>query len=271
MKPTFKHFSAIGLIAFLSLFLSSCSTSNDVVSNRLIQKRKYNKGWHIKNRNLPKGNDAESLAKNPPKSIESNSEDIETTYAYAGGDLSGDFASIISNEEVSTLSASENSPCDVIVLNSGDEIEAKVLEVGLSEVKYKMCDNPDGPTFIESRTKIFMIKYQNGTKTVLKGEEAKEEPKQTTVHDSSPQAKEKRDLDENDYIDTFSSNDKSWVVAVVLWLFLGVIGIHRFYLGYIGLGVLYLLTAGFCGIGWIVDGILFATGGLKPKNGDYLD
>ena len=271
MKPTFKHFSAIGLIAFLSLFLSSCSTSNDVVSNRLIQKRKYNKGWHIKNRQLPKGSETESLAKNSPKSFKTYSGDVETTYAFASDDLSGDLASIISNEEVSTISANEDSPCDIIVLNNGEEIEAKVLEVGLSEVKYKKCDNPDGPVFIESRSTIFMIKYQNGTKTVLKGEQSTEEVKQTTVHENNAPEKEKKNMDENDYIDTFNSNDKSWVVAVVLWFFLGVIGIHRFYLGYIGLGVLYLLTAGFCGIGWIVDGILFATGSLKPKNGDYLD
>lgn len=36
----------IGLILLIS-FLFSCSTSNQVVSNKLIQKRKYNKGWHV--------------------------------------------------------------------------------------------------------------------------------------------------------------------------------------------------------------------------------
>lgn len=41
----------------------------------------------------------------------------------------------------------------------------------------------------------------------------------------------------------------------VFWLdmFFGFLGVHRFYLGHIGLGVLYLLTGGLLGIGAIVD------------------
>ncbi len=65
--------------------------------------------------------------------------------------------------------------------------------------------------------------------------------------------------------------DKSWVVALILCFFIGVLGIHRFYLGYTGLGVLYLLTGGLCGIGVFVDFIMLLTGSLKPKNGNYND
>ena len=57
------------------------------------------------------------------------------------------------------------------------------------------------------------------------------------------------------------------VISSSLWFFLGVVGVHRFYLGHIGLGVLYLLTFGLCGVGWLIDGILFLTGDLKPANG----
>jgi hypothetical protein len=51
---------------------------------------------------------------------------------------------------------------------------------------------------------------------------------------------------------------KSKGVAYVLWLFFGLFGIHRFYLDKIGTGVLYLLTFGVFGIGWIID--LFTLG-----------
>ena len=46
---------------------------------------------------------------------------------------------------------------------------------------------------------------------------------------------------------------KSLLVAYLLWLLLGVLGIHQFYLGKTGRGLLYLLTAGILGIGVIVD------------------
>jgi TM2 domain-containing membrane protein YozV len=43
-------------------------------------------------------------------------------------------------------------------------------------------------------------------------------------------------------------------VAYLLWLCLGPIGAHRFYLGKVGSGLLYLCTGGLLGIGWLIDG-----------------
>lgn len=59
---------------------------------------------------------------------------------------------------------------------------------------------------------------------------------------------------------------KSQIVALLLCIFLGLLGIHRFYLGYTGMGLLYLFTAGLFGIGWIIDIILLIIpNGLTPK------
>ncbi len=62
---------------------------------------------------------------------------------------------------------------------------------------------------------------------------------------------------------------KSQVVAGVLCFFLGVLGIHRFYLGYTGAGIAQLLTAGGLGIWALVDLVRICIGSLKPKGGEY--
>ena len=51
-------------------------------------------------------------------------------------------------------------------------------------------------------------------------------------------------------------------VAVLLCLFLGEFGIHRFYEGKIGTGLLYLFTLGLCGVGVLVDLIILL---FKPN------
>jgi TM2 domain-containing membrane protein YozV len=62
---------------------------------------------------------------------------------------------------------------------------------------------------------------------------------------------------------------KSQLVALLLCIFIGVLGIHRFYLGYTGIGILMLLTGGVCGILALIDLFRIITGDLKPINGDY--
>jgi len=59
---------------------------------------------------------------------------------------------------------------DVIFKKNGDEINAKVEEVGVSDVKYKKFDNQDGPLYTLLKSEIFMIKYANGVKEVFTAE-----------------------------------------------------------------------------------------------------
>ncbi|HJB22158.1 MAG TPA: TM2 domain-containing protein [Candidatus Fournierella merdavium] len=58
---------------------------------------------------------------------------------------------------------------------------------------------------------------------------------------------------------------KNKVVALLLCIFLGWLGVHRFYVGKIGTGILYLFTGGLFGIGWIIDIIVIAVGSFKDK------
>lgn len=63
------------------------------------------------------------------------------------------------------------------------------------------------------------------------------------------------------------SSFKSKWVALLLSIFLGYFGIHRFYAGKIGTGLLYLLTGGLFGFGWLIDIILIITNNFRDSYG----
>ncbi len=66
-------------------------------------------------------------------------------------------------------------------------------------------------------------------------------------------------------------SDKSATTALLLCLFLGGLGIHRFYVGKVGTGILMLLTLGGLGIWALIDLIYIACGAFKDKDGAVLE
>jgi TM2 domain-containing membrane protein YozV len=56
--------------------------------------------------------------------------------------------------------------------------------------------------------------------------------------------------------------------AILITLFLGELGVHRFMTGKIGTGIIWLCTGGLCGIGWLVDFIQVLRGKFTDKDGN---
>jgi TM2 domain-containing membrane protein YozV len=61
-----------------------------------------------------------------------------------------------------------------------------------------------------------------------------------------------------------------WVLTLVLSILFGGLGVDRFMMGHIGLGILKLITGGGLGIWWLIDWILIATK-HKFKNVEWVD
>ena len=60
---------------------------------------------------------------------------------------------------------------DKILLNSGEEIEAKVIEIAPDLIKYKRFSNLEGPSYSIERKQVFLIWYENGEKDVFESAE----------------------------------------------------------------------------------------------------
>ena len=64
-----------------------------------------------------------------------------------------------------------------------------------------------------------------------------------------------------------SDSEKSFVATLILCVLLGGLGVHRFYVGKTGTGILMLLTFGGLGIWTLVDLIIIATQKFKDSKG----
>jgi TM2 domain-containing membrane protein YozV len=67
-----------------------------------------------------------------------------------------------------------------------------------------------------------------------------------------------------------TQQQKSFVAALLLCLFLGGIGVHRFYVGKIGTGILQIVTFGGLGIWVLIDLVMIIVGSFKDKQGNAL-
>lgn len=72
---------------------------------------------------------------------------------------------------------------------------------------------------------------------------------------------------ENQNQQTEQKSEKGYVPMILLCFFLGGLGVHRFYAGKVGTGILMLLTLGGLGIWTLIDFIIIVLGNFKDSDG----
>lgn len=153
------------LLLFLSFtLLLSCS----------VQKRKYQKGFYIaklhhKNQTGKKERIVQSTTSGESNSMPETVISVKSGQPPVLDASAGNGEGTYPAKKHSFISAAEDS-CDVLFFKDGSEVRAKVTEVNVTDVKYKRCDNQDGPSYVTKKSDLFMIKYANGTREVIKTE-----------------------------------------------------------------------------------------------------
>lgn len=142
----------IACLLLIIVFVSFCS----------VKKRNYRKGYYIdwvfKNNNKP-DDKAKQVVEipNTKKLKKQVALNPETEFASTTNTL---------NEQITYLPIKKlllTDTCgDIINLRNGAIILAKVIEITETQIKYKRCNNIDGPLFVESKNNVYSIKYTNG-------------------------------------------------------------------------------------------------------------
>lgn len=65
-------------------------------------------------------------------------------------------------------------------------------------------------------------------------------------------------------------DSKDWLTTLLLSIFMGAFGLHRFYTGHTAIGIIQLFTMGGCGIWALIDVITIVAGSYTDSNGKQL-
>jgi hypothetical protein len=153
-----KKINILLVLVFIAVTFSKCH----------VMKRTYRNGYyiawdkkasHLKNDNTLKKEDAEL------NDIVKYTEPVISELLLASNERA--ITLIEKKKHVEVITQLTDTCGDIIKLKNGDEIVAKVLEVSQTTIKYKKCNNLDGPLMVESIDNVFMIKYVNGSKDVF--------------------------------------------------------------------------------------------------------
>ena len=162
MKP-FKLLIALALI----ISFTSCT----------VQKRLYRNGYSVNWSSDNKTPKSKVLINEIENSVSELKEDNSDLALTSNGIVLEEKSLVSLNDEKLILkeynkeSIIDTSKCDIILLTNGEEISVKIIEITPTDVKFKRCDNLEGPIKMISKNYIFSITHLDGTKEVFKNED----------------------------------------------------------------------------------------------------
>ena len=142
-------------LVFLALILSLVSCS--------VQHRKYRHGFYISHfHNTPKSKVQEPALAGFSKRVKPVLNQIEAVPVQS--------PSTTSLPSITAFNRAPADSCDELIFKDGTDLKGKVVEINSTSVKYKRCDMPDGPLYVVKKSEVFMIRYANGIREVIKQE-----------------------------------------------------------------------------------------------------
>lgn len=153
------------IFMFLIVLLGSCS-SEKILSERLTHDWNINYLENDDVNNSFTTIDDYQYVNEKPNNVLSNELENESLTASTKTVITNNKKELTSLlRKVRELELDED--CDNIIFKNGEELDAKVVEITTEVVKYKRCDNLEGPLISVSKNEIFMIRYKNGTKEIF--------------------------------------------------------------------------------------------------------
>jgi hypothetical protein len=106
---------------------------------------------------------------------------------------------------------------DVIVTKEGKKIYSKVTEINENDIRYKMYENLDGPSYFMKKSEIATIIYENGQVEVFNLNTIPSKTSATTLNNYHPNYLKQAKRTRNAGISLFTVGSALWITGVALW------------------------------------------------------
>jgi len=153
----YRFFVSLILILIIFIF-DSCS----------FQKRLYRKGYYV-DWTFSKNFVSKSIQRTEKQEILYSENSLKPNQVFNISNYLAPKGIISTNDHRKTFnktsfkSYNKKDTCgDKLILKSGDEFVVKIIEISDKEIKYKRCDNYDGPLYTISKSKVYAVVYSNG-------------------------------------------------------------------------------------------------------------